>query len=382
MPLEGGTFINDLNVSNPLGTDTKAQGDDHLRLIKSVLKSSFPAITKATYLHQAFADVASATTTDLGAVASDNIRITGTTTITSFGTVGAGVVKRVRFAGVLTLTQHATNLILPTAASIVTAADDRLIAISLGAGAWFVLAYNRASGRALVADNVLTLLGLADPGFDRLLFWQEGINDFEWLEAQNARGLAISGTQLKLDDTNLAALTDFDSISQLLVFDAGVAKKIVPKYVPGQLLGVFQHQLSTSTAGGGSTSGSWLTRPLNTEVYDKYAILSLASDQFTISEAGDYVIKWSGAFFGGNANALRLFNVTDSAVVGTSVVGVRVVGSSAGSVPVGIAAVTIAASKAFRIEYQVQTTRATDGLGDPTNFASPEIYLNVEIYRG
>lgn len=90
MPLESGTFLDSLNVSNPLGSDTKAQGDDHLRLIKSVLKASFPNIIKATYLQQPFADVASATTTDLGAVASDNVRITGTTTITSFGTVGGG----------------------------------------------------------------------------------------------------------------------------------------------------------------------------------------------------------------------------------------------------------------------------------------------------
>jgi hypothetical protein len=43
MGLEVGSFVNDLNVANPVGgTDQKAQGDDHLRLIKSVLKATFP----------------------------------------------------------------------------------------------------------------------------------------------------------------------------------------------------------------------------------------------------------------------------------------------------------------------------------------------------
>lgn len=43
MPLEVATWINDLVSSNPVGaTDTKAEGDDHLRLIKTALKNTFP----------------------------------------------------------------------------------------------------------------------------------------------------------------------------------------------------------------------------------------------------------------------------------------------------------------------------------------------------
>ena len=38
MPLETGTVIADLNENWPLSSDPKSQGDDHLRLIKSVLK--------------------------------------------------------------------------------------------------------------------------------------------------------------------------------------------------------------------------------------------------------------------------------------------------------------------------------------------------------
>jgi len=39
MPLESGTTIADLNASWPTGGDPKSEGDDHLRLIKTVLKN-------------------------------------------------------------------------------------------------------------------------------------------------------------------------------------------------------------------------------------------------------------------------------------------------------------------------------------------------------
>lgn len=45
MPLESATYINGLNSSNPAGSDDKSQGDDHIRLIKSALKATFPSLT-------------------------------------------------------------------------------------------------------------------------------------------------------------------------------------------------------------------------------------------------------------------------------------------------------------------------------------------------
>ena len=45
MGLESATYVDQLNGSNPDGTDTIAQGDDHLRLIKTVLKTTFPDAT-------------------------------------------------------------------------------------------------------------------------------------------------------------------------------------------------------------------------------------------------------------------------------------------------------------------------------------------------
>lgn len=47
MGLESATYISQLDNTFPLGSDQKSQGDDHLRLIKSVLKNQFPAFGAA-----------------------------------------------------------------------------------------------------------------------------------------------------------------------------------------------------------------------------------------------------------------------------------------------------------------------------------------------
>ncbi len=110
---------------------------------------------KAAYdaLNGAEATVASATTTDLGAASSDKVSITGTTTITGFGTVAAGTKREGRFTGVLTLTHNATSLIVPGAANITTAAGDRFQAYSLGSGNWVVTVYTKADGTAVVGGG-------------------------------------------------------------------------------------------------------------------------------------------------------------------------------------------------------------------------------------
>lgn len=53
MPLETATYINQLDSANPLGSDPIASGDDHIRLIKSAVKATFPNITGPVNLTQA-----------------------------------------------------------------------------------------------------------------------------------------------------------------------------------------------------------------------------------------------------------------------------------------------------------------------------------------
>lgn len=106
-------------------------------------------------------NIASASTTDLSTATGLYVNITGTTTITAFGTSPNGALRFLKFAGILTLTYNATSLIVPTAASIITAAGDTAIVISEGSGNWRVVDYIRASGQALASSG-----GVSGPIFE------------------------------------------------------------------------------------------------------------------------------------------------------------------------------------------------------------------------
>lgn len=100
--------------------------------------------------------VASAATCDIGAVQAGKVEISGTTTITSFGTA-KNRLKFGRFSGALTLTYNATSLILPGGASITTAAGDTFIAMSDNSGNWRVHDYVRATGKAVIVPETIVV---------------------------------------------------------------------------------------------------------------------------------------------------------------------------------------------------------------------------------
>lgn len=108
---------------------------------------------------QPYISVASAATTDIGAIESQNVTISGTVTITSFGIVAAGTVRDVVFSGALTLTHNASSLILPYGANITTVAGESLRAVSLGGGNWRVTEYQKSTLPALTAGTGLTSTG-------------------------------------------------------------------------------------------------------------------------------------------------------------------------------------------------------------------------------
>jgi hypothetical protein len=131
--------------NSPADTEVPTTADDYFRT-----HASFIALLRDGKGHAAEVTVASAGTADIGAANSLMVGITGTTTITSFGTNYNGP-RLVRFAGALTLTHHATNLILPGAANITTAAGDAAIFAPTGSG-WRCISYERASGVSLIGS--------------------------------------------------------------------------------------------------------------------------------------------------------------------------------------------------------------------------------------
>ena len=131
--------------------------------------------------------VASASTVNLNAVAGNSLTITGTTTITSFGTAQSGVRKIVRFAAALTLT-HSSNLFLPNnGANVLTAAGDWATFVSRGSGVWHCVDYTRADGTALRV--VGTLLG------------NTGSNDNRVLRSDGTSGDTLQQSSMTVDDS-------------------------------------------------------------------------------------------------------------------------------------------------------------------------------------
>jgi hypothetical protein len=119
--------------NSPSGsTSVSTNLDDNLRALQGVVVRG---------LSHKGADIASAATTDLGAIEGLAHDITGSATITSYGTVRAGIWKILKYEGAAVLTHNATSLILLGGANRTTANGDTQVVISEGSGNWREIAY-------------------------------------------------------------------------------------------------------------------------------------------------------------------------------------------------------------------------------------------------
>ena len=107
--------------------------------------------------------IASAATTDLATLQASYVQVTGTITITALGTLPAGRVVVLQFAGALTLTHNATSLILPNARDIATGAGDVAIIVSEGSGNWRCSSYQRTGKAAPTKVSFITASGTFTP---------------------------------------------------------------------------------------------------------------------------------------------------------------------------------------------------------------------------
>ena len=130
------TLMTDLSTTesanSPAGSESPISTDNFHRAIQSILR----------HTNAKGADIASATTTNIGAATGEFVDVTGTTTITGLGTIDAGIVRTVRFTGALTLTHNATSLILPNSSNITTFNGYIAVFRSLGSGNWVLVTDN------------------------------------------------------------------------------------------------------------------------------------------------------------------------------------------------------------------------------------------------
>ena len=130
----------------------------------------------------AWTDIASAATMDVGAVNSENLRVTGSVTVTSLGTAASGVTRTLRAAAGFQLT-HSANIVCPSAANLVLLADDYVVVSSLGAGVWHVTGV-----RVLATASAPGLLSIADKAA------LDGALGYRLRAAVNFSAIPLSGT--------------------------------------------------------------------------------------------------------------------------------------------------------------------------------------------
>ena len=142
-----------VNIVNPSGTSLGANQIVANQMAQIVYYGgvwqllsigNFQGVTIGTFGTES--TIASATTTDLGSATAHVVKVTGNTSITSFGSSAQLVapIYVVRFTGTATL-NNTTSLILPQGTNVVTQAGDSLIAEYLGSGFWKVLIYQSQS---------------------------------------------------------------------------------------------------------------------------------------------------------------------------------------------------------------------------------------------
>jgi hypothetical protein len=231
-----------------------------------------PAVEYQPIVSQAQTTIASAGLTDLGTAGSNNVFITGTTTINSFGASAStnNPIYYVRFASVLTLTQS-SNLQLPGGANIATQANDTAIAEYFGTGTWQILSYNRSGAATSASYSQLTV------------------------------GAPASGVALTVNSalgSPAIAVTGSASSSNVLQLTAGSAGGAGVTYIDS---------VNSWVAGGGLlTPGLW-------SVYD----FTRSVEVFKVNTTGNFTVNSpvSGATITANTTAGTVFRGTDGTVL-------------------------------------------------------------------
>jgi hypothetical protein len=172
-------------------------------------------------------DIASDTALTLGKDG-NQFDVTGTTTITSIATQGIGSIVTLHFDGALTFTHHSTNLILPGAANITTAAGDIAVMYEYASADWRCVSYTKASGAAVVASGGFTqgteqattsgtsvTFGSIPAGVNMIIINFEGVSRTDVVpvtQIGDAGGIETSGyisTSYKHGSSAQATTTDF-----------------------------------------------------------------------------------------------------------------------------------------------------------------------------
>lgn len=135
-------------------------------------------------------------------------------------------------------------------------------------------------------------------------------------------------------------------------------------------------QKSSGTNGGASTSGSYQTREINTEIFDPDGIVTVGSNQFTLG-AGTYEIEWWCPMYNQSGGAMtRLYNASQSSVIEYGDTARCPARTNAFH---GIGYATVVSLDSFEIQMKAGNSRSL-GWGEAQSFGT-EQYTTVAIRK-
>ena len=114
MGLESVTHLDDLDATNPVGTDPRSEGDDHIRNIKSMLLTDFPGISgivTSTHSELNFVDVTAGTLTASKAIVVDGSSKIDNLNIDNLN-INGNTISSTDTNGTVTITPHGTGDII------------------------------------------------------------------------------------------------------------------------------------------------------------------------------------------------------------------------------------------------------------------------------
>lgn len=120
--------------NSPAGSESPNTIDDYHRALSAIVRRT----------NSKGADIAAGATTDLSLTTDELITVTGSgASISSFGTMAAGIKRTLIFSASNTLIHNGTSLICPLAVNLSVSANDVLELRSLGSGNWIIAGVSR-----------------------------------------------------------------------------------------------------------------------------------------------------------------------------------------------------------------------------------------------
>jgi hypothetical protein len=273
------------------------------------------------------ANLASAATTDIGAQNTVLLNITGTTTITSFGTNYNGP-RYLRFDGILTLTHNATTLILPGGANITTAAGDSAIVVPNGtpANGWRVAGYQKADGSNLFPILQIQPISASVAGNALTISASALTLDFRSTTLGSGAVTRVSGTPANLVISSGSTLGTVNAVQSdiavLAMNNAGTLELAAVNLAGGTDLS--ETNLISTTAEGGAGAADSATVVYSTTARSTLAYRVIGIIRSTQATAGTWVtapslIQGSGGMNSGGLNVNMRLGASVASTSGTAI---------------------------------------------------------------